>query len=179
MNTVPLTLWNILINAIYYAITAVLGPAAVLFIEAAAGHARHESSGLRAMGIVLGTAGIVLQAWCIVLFQRVGRGTPSPALPTVHFVDRGPYRWVRNPLNLGEVLVLLALAAWFGSGGLLVYVLVAWSAFHAFIVLREEPRHAKLFGAAYLRYQATVNRWLPRPPAASRGPEHAGLDSGS
>jgi protein-S-isoprenylcysteine O-methyltransferase Ste14 len=152
LNTVRLTPCSILINGVYYALTAVLGPALVLWAEAAVGQRRQAPVGLRVSAVVLTAGGVVLQACCIVLFQRLGRGTPSPALPTRRLVAQGPYRWVRNPLNLGELLVFLALAGWFASVGLLIYTCLAWIAFQAFIVLREEPRHVRAFGAAYRGY---------------------------
>ncbi len=161
-----LTLQNVVVNLAYYAITVGLVPATIRSAEAALGLPTHPAIGLRAMGVVLGGAGLLLQVWCIVLFQRVGRGTPSPLVATRRFVCQGPYRWVRNPLNLGELLVFLALAAWFGSIGLLAYAGLAGLAFHAFIVLWEEPRHATLFGEAYTHYRRSVHRWLPRPPPA-------------
>ncbi len=164
-----LTVANILINAAYYAVTVVLLPWACLAVEDALGVVRHPGPSLRVAGAVAAVSGAGLQAWCITLFQKYGGGTPSPARPTRRLVDRGPYQWVRNPMNIGEVLVIVGLAAWFGSPALLAYALLAALAFHAFVVAVEEPRNARDFGASYNDYRRAAGRWLPRPPAAKRG----------
>lgn len=156
-----LTFKNIAINVAYYAVTVVLLPMLVLQLEDSVGVSRISRPALRVIAAIVGVAGIAVQMWCIVLFQRVGRGTPSPLVPTRRLVHSGPYRRVRNPMNIGEMLVFLALALWFGSIGLMLYALAAWLAFHIFIVRTEEPRHRAQFGDEYASYTARVNRWLP------------------
>jgi len=69
---------------------------------------------------------------------------------------------MRNPMNVGEVAVFLALAAWFGSLALVMYALLGWSALHMFVVLYEEPQLARRFGAAYEKYRCEVERWMPK-----------------
>jgi protein-S-isoprenylcysteine O-methyltransferase Ste14 len=44
----------------------------------------------------------------------------------------------------------------------LVYGLIVWAAFHAFVTLYEEPVLRRTFGAGYDTYRANVPRWLPR-----------------
>ena len=159
-----LTLKNILVNACYYLATVILLPIGVLRIERHLGAAGYCSVPLASVAIIVGVVGIVLQAWCILLFQRVGRGTPSPALPPQRLVTTGPYRWVRNPMNWGELFVFLGLAGWYGSPLLTAYAALAGVAFHIFIVKWEEPRLIKTFGADYTRYRDTVSRWRPKTP---------------
>lgn len=152
---------NILLNAIYYGVTVIALPACVLYLEKRAGlQWRMRPSPL--LALICAVAGVLLQAWCIVLFHRVGRGTASPVAPTTVLVTAGPYRMIRNPLNVGEVLLFVALAFWFGSVALLGYALLAWLAFHLFVVRFEEPYLARLHDGSYERYRARVNRWLPR-----------------
>jgi len=156
-----LTFKNLLINLAYYLMTLVVGPYVLLKLESALGLRRQPLPGLWHASFPMAGAGVALQVWCIVLLQIEGRGTPSPALPPSRLVVRGPYRWVRNPLNIGELLVFLALSAGFGSLALLAYTLLAWLLFHVFVVAWEEPRHKKQFGAQFLRYAQAVNRWIP------------------
>ena len=171
-----LTAKNIAINGGYYLATLALVPGALLVLEARLGVVHRPSLTLRSVAVATGLIGATLQAWSIVLFQRVGRGTPSPALPPAVLVIAGPYRWMRNPMNVGEVLLLLALAAWIASPLLLAYAAGAWLAFHAFVVRWEEPRLQGRFGEEYARYRRAVGRWLPRrrrapsAPAATRPP---------
>jgi len=102
-----------------------------------------------------------LQLWCIVLFHRRGQGTPTPALPPRSLVTTGPYRLIRSPMNVGEVLLFAGMAAWFGSIGLAMYAAAAWLAFHLFIVRYEEPHLARTFGAEYDDYRSRTGRWWP------------------
>ena len=95
-------------------------------------------------------------------FAREGQGTLAPWDPPRELVVRGPYRYVRNPMISGVVLVL------FGESLLLLSVPhVAWAAcFLAlnliYIPLVEEPQLARRFGEAYLEYCRHVPRVLPR-----------------
>ncbi|MBI4717718.1 MAG: phosphatidylethanolamine N-methyltransferase family protein [Planctomycetes bacterium] len=163
-----LTLKNILLNLVYYAITVVALPGVCLWADARWGPWRHERGRLlEVTSSVLIACGAGLQIWCIIMFQRLGRGTPSPAIPPERLVTTGPYRYLRNPINLGEVMVFLGLAGWFASLGLLLYALAAAVCFHLFIVAWEEPAHHRKFGEDYVLYRKAVNRWLPRMPRAS------------
>ena len=157
-----LTYKNILLNLSYYSVAILVLPWGLLSLETEWGFPRDPSPSLHYAAIILGTVGFALQLWCIILFQRFGEGTPSPLFPPRKLVTMGPYRFVRNPMNVGELMVLVSLAGWFGSRALLAYALIAWLAFHIFIVLLEEPRHLKRFGDEYGQYKATVNRWIPK-----------------
>jgi len=79
----------------------------------------------------------------------------------MRLVTVGPYRHVRNPMNIGEIMVVVALAGWFGSASLLIYALLAWCTLHGFIVAWQEPGHLQKWGDEYARYCKTVNRWTP------------------
>ena len=153
---------NVVLNLLYYAVTLVGLPCVMLFMEDRIGLRRVFLPLLSIPAVVLALAGAALQLWCITVFQRTGKGTPSPLSPPGRLVTVGPYRWLRNPMNVGEVVLFLALAAWFGSPALLAYALAAWFAFHAFVVYYEEPRLARRFGDRYESYRHAVGRWLPR-----------------
>lgn len=162
-----LTLRNVAVNGLYYAGTVGVLPAAALWAQARWWGLGKFSWSLRAMGMALVLAGAVLQVWSIVLLQTRGWGTPSPATPPVRFVSEGPYAWVRNPINLGESLLFLGLAAWFSAWVLLLYSVLAWLAFHVFIIAWEEPRHRRLYGNEFVGYCVRVSRWLPYRPAVA------------
>ncbi len=71
-------------------------------------------------------------------------------------------------MNVGEVMVLLALAGWFVSPALVIYALLAWLAWHLFVVLWDEPTLLARFGERYARYRAATNRWMPRSDPGPR-----------
>jgi protein-S-isoprenylcysteine O-methyltransferase Ste14 len=74
-------------------------------------------------------------------------------------------------MYVGVVAMIVGQALWFGSGAVLIYAAVIAIAFHVRVVLVEEPRLAKMFGAAYADYRAYVPRWLPRLRRTRTGEE--------
>ena len=121
---------------------------------------------LQIAALPLAVAGIAMVVWVSDSFVRHGRGTPVPIDPPKHFVSHGLYRWVRNPMYVGALLVLAAVTIFYGSAWILLYTLGLWAALHTFTVLLEEPQLKRRFGATYEAYLKEVPRWIPRPPAA-------------
>jgi protein-S-isoprenylcysteine O-methyltransferase Ste14 len=116
------------------------------------------------LGAAVIGAGIALYLWCVWNFATVGRGTPAPWDAPRRFVATGPYRWVRNPMYIAVVTVVLGEAWLFASLPLAIYGLLVAAFFHGFVVLYEEPSLTDTFGDEYLAYRAAVSRWIPRPP---------------
>ena len=75
-----------------------------------------------------------------------------------------PYRWVRNPIYLAALLVVLGEAWLFMSVALRAYAGAMAVCCHLFVTGYEERTLARRFGRSYLEYRHTVPRWLPRPP---------------
>ncbi len=99
---------------------------------------------------------------CVWDFAVTGRGTPAPIDAPKVLVVKGLYRYVRNPIYVGVLLVVLGWAVYFGSLALLVYAACLALLFHLFIVLVEEPVLRRQFGESYEHYCRSVHRWLPR-----------------
>ncbi len=78
----------------------------------------------------------------------------------------GPYRWVRNPIYIAGMLIVLGEAWLFLSAALLLYAGVAAVAFHLLVIAYEEPKLRTQFGEQYETYRRTVPRWIPRRPRA-------------
>src|SRR5215472_17008772 len=112
-------------------------------------------------------AGAALYIWCVWNFAAVGRGTPGLWDSPRQVVAAGPYRWVRNPIYLAALLVVLGEAWLFMSPPLLVYAAAMAVFFHLFVTGYEERRLARQFGDSYLEYRRTVPRWIPRRPRHS------------
>ena len=118
------------------------------------------------VGLVLMVVGAAIDLACFAAFAFVGRGTPAPFDPPRELVPVGPYRFVRNPMYIGALIVLVGFALYERSVSALLFVLFAWLAAHLFVILGEEPVLERKFGESYLRYKASVRRWLPRIPRA-------------
>jgi protein-S-isoprenylcysteine O-methyltransferase Ste14 len=116
--------------------------------------------------VVIGAA-VVISCGVLVLlgaFIRFARadGTPAPPLPTAHLVVVGPYRYVRNPMYLAVLAIILGQALLFGSWGALVYAGVVLLAVALFVLGYEEPTLELEYGDEYRAYRRNVRRWLPR-----------------
>lgn len=119
---------------------------------------------VQALALAIAGLGLGVYLWCLWDFGAAGRGTPAPLDPPRALVVRGLYRYVRNPMYWGVLLVLAGQVLFFGSRPLLLYAL-AWSAtVHLFVVFYEEPALARRFGGAYDQYRASVRRWVPGRP---------------
>jgi protein-S-isoprenylcysteine O-methyltransferase Ste14 len=125
--------------------------------------------GFRFVGGLLVTLGIAGLLDSFTRFAVQGLGTPAPVFPTRHLVVSGLYRYVRNPMYVAVVSTILGQAFLFGSVGLLEYGGLVWLGFHVFVLLYEEPVLRATYGDEYLRFCASVPRWIPRTtPADSR-----------
>src|SRR3954463_3287623 len=110
----------------------------------------------RAVGILLIVAGLPGLVDSFARFALQGLGTPAPIAPTQNLVVTGLYRYVRNPIYVALVAVILGQAALFGDQRLLAYGVLVWLAFHAFVMGYEEPELVRSFGAEYEDFRANV-----------------------
>jgi protein-S-isoprenylcysteine O-methyltransferase Ste14 len=117
--------------------------------------------GRAAGGLVL-VAGLLLFAWCVALFARVGRGTLAPWDPTTRLVAVGPYRHVRNPMITAVLATLVGQALLLGSRVTGLWALAFAAINQTYFVLLEEPGLERRFGDEYRAYRARVPRWVPR-----------------
>ena len=109
--------------------------------------------------LVLGASIYFRTAW---EFAVRGLGTPAPIAPTKFLVVSGLHRYVRNPMYLGVLLVILGEAVLFRSPLLAAYAAFFCVAVNLFVILYEEPTLRRQFGESYEEYRRTVPRWIPR-----------------
>src|SRR5215831_2528608 len=113
--------------------------------------------------VVPGLGGAILPWW--ILTRHGSTPIPAPAAwEAGRVVAAGPYRWVRNPIYIAALLVVLGEAWLFLSLPLLEYAGAMGVFFHLFVTGHEEPALSRRFGTAYLDYLCTVPRWIPHPP---------------
>ncbi len=114
---------------------------------------------VRQAGRALALGGAVLTTWSVVCLVREGEGTPAPYDPPRQFVRSGPYRFCRNPMELGNLLTLLGRALAGGSPRLLLASLLFGASVHSWVVLVEEPGLERQFGDRFRTYRRSVPRW--------------------
>lgn len=111
-------------------------------------------------GVVLFAAGVIMVLACIVQFALQGAGTLSPADPTKKLVIAGLYRYSRNPMYIGVMMMLVGEAMAWGNVYLWLYAALIFLCFYLFVRYREEPRLRRDFGEEYDDYRRRVRRWL-------------------
>src|SRR5215813_608151 len=113
-------------------------------------------------GLLLIVVGLVVMVLTISSFIRIGRGTLAPWSPTKKLVIKGLYRYVRNPMILGVLTVLLGEALIVRSESILIWAGVFFIINTIYFIVYEEPNLEQRFGDDYREYKKHVSRWLPR-----------------
>ena len=118
----------------------------------------------RASAALPALAGIALVVAAAGRF-RAARTTVNPLEPAKAsaLVTGGVFRWSRNPMYLGLLLLLTGWALWLGSASPWL-VLPPFAVFMTVVqIAAEEVALARVFGADYLAYRRTVSRWIGPP----------------
>jgi protein-S-isoprenylcysteine O-methyltransferase Ste14 len=116
----------------------------------------------RLVGVVLLAAGLPVLLDSFARFALQGLGTPAPIFPTRHLIVSGLFRYVRNPIYVAVVSLILGQGLLFGNVSVLEYGIAVWAGFHLFVLLYEEPVLRKSYGPEYEEFCANVPRWIPR-----------------
>ena len=113
-------------------------------------------------GAILGVIGAVLVLACAGVFISRGRGTPAIFDAPRAFVAIGPYKYVRNPMYIGGLMLLVGFGLYERSISILLLALLLFPLVHLFVLSYEEPALARKFGSSYQEYRRAVRRWIPR-----------------
>ena len=115
------------------------------------------------VGAVLTAAGIGVLLEQFARFAVQGRGTPAPVAPPRRLVVGGLYRYVRNPMYVAVITILVGenLLLTGAGPGLALYTAVVTAAMVAFSRWYEEPALLADFGQEYREYRASVPGWIP------------------
>lgn len=118
--------------------------------------------GIHAMAVIIGVLGVCgfLMRWWGSSYHQAGV-VFSGRIETDALTADGPYRYVRNPLYLGNLLQGVAISS-LGPPAVTLIILVALTAFLYRLILLEEAGLCATQGQAYERYCASVPRLIPR-----------------
>jgi protein-S-isoprenylcysteine O-methyltransferase Ste14 len=114
------------------------------------------------LGLVILIPGMVLGSWTSRTFFRIGQGTTVNFEPTQNLVKGGPFRYIRNPMSVGTLIVMAGLAVILSSYVLLILFLFLIPVSHIYVVNVEEKELEVRFGQPFLEYKNSVPRWFPR-----------------
>lgn len=110
--------------------------------------------------LILAGLGVLLNSFA--RFALEGAGTPAPIAPTERLVVGGAYRYVRNPMYVAVLSIILGQTLLFADWRLLFYAGAVAAAVFTFVRLYEEPTLARRYGEEYEAYRRAVPGWLPR-----------------
>jgi protein-S-isoprenylcysteine O-methyltransferase Ste14 len=117
---------------------------------------------MRVLGVILLVAGLIALIQAFVRFVVEGLGTPVPVAAPERLVVGGVYRYVRNPMYVAILAVIVGQALLLGQLGLLLYAAGIWLITASFVRFYEEPALRRRFGADYEAYRRAVPAWWPR-----------------
>lgn len=106
-------------------------------------------------------AGLALMGACAWQFRRAGT-TVNPMKPAKAsaLVDTGLYRLSRNPIYLGDALILVGWGLWLANFASLAAIALLVAYLNRFQIGPEERALRAAFGAEYDAYRARVRRWI-------------------
>ncbi|CAN5144818.1 isoprenylcysteine carboxylmethyltransferase family protein [soil metagenome] len=114
---------------------------------------------MRTIGPLLAGLGLVGFAWMVVTMKRAHTPIRNATPPTL-LVEKGPFRFTRNPMYLFGSIAYVGLAMRFVQPWSLALLPAVVLATHFGVVLREETVLERRFEGAYRSYKARVRRWV-------------------
>lgn len=114
---------------------------------------------LQNIGFLLVILGFLVGLGAMIAFRRAGT-TFNQASTKARLITSGIYRFTRNPVYLGFLLMLIGIPLDAGSywGMLLAPIMVIL--FNRLVIQPEEENLLDKFGEEYRSYRAKVRRWL-------------------
>ncbi len=109
---------------------------------------------LGALGVVVAES---IRIWAV---GFAGSATRTRGETVPELVHSGPYRWVRNPLYIANILLYTSVSVLFGFTYLTAFVFLYSCIQYTFIVRFEEDLLARSFGDSYRHYVENTPRWF-------------------
>ena len=113
----------------------------------------------RALGWAWLAIGLILFAWTLWTFHR-HRTTVNPYASASALCIDGPFRYSRNPIYLGDWLILIGIALLMNTFWPLVFAPLIWLTLRFGVIRYEEAHLEAKFGNAYRDYKTRVRRWI-------------------
>jgi protein-S-isoprenylcysteine O-methyltransferase Ste14 len=111
------------------------------------------------IGVLLVASAVALEIAAAMAFRKA-RTSIMPHRAATTLVTSGPFRFTRNPIYLGNTMLVAGAGLVFGVGWLPVAAIAAAVAVHFLAVLREERHLANIFGDEWQQYAQRVPRWV-------------------
>lgn len=113
----------------------------------------------RLLGWIALGVGLTLFAWTLATFAR-HHTTVNPYVAASTLCTGGPFRFSRNPIYLGDWLILVGVSLLLNTLWPLAFAPLVWATIRYGVIRHEEAHLEAKFGDAYRAYKARVRRWL-------------------
>ena len=114
---------------------------------------------LFAVGWAVVIAAIAMELAAMRAMTRA-KTTIMPNRATDHLVMRGPFSFTRNPIYLGNTMIVIGIGLISGVAWFLPFALIAAFATQKLAIEREERHLEARFGKKYRDYAKRVRRWI-------------------
>lgn len=105
-------------------------------------------------------AGLAIIIWTMVMhFVKTPERVEMVRIPK-YLLVQGPYKFSRNPMFLGELVLWFGWAIFYGSTAVFIGFFLLWVLMNYVAVPREERDLEARFGESYLEYKNSVSRWF-------------------
>ncbi len=115
---------------------------------------------LAPLGRALVVLGSIPAFWALILFRRAGTEINPTSRANRKLLTAGPYRFTRNPMYLGLVLIALGIAFWLGAWPMFLAPLAIFATANWIHIPFEEEKMRRQFAAEFDDYARRVRRWI-------------------
>lgn len=112
-------------------------------------------------GVSIAAFGQIIRGLTIGFVYIFRGGDTNKQIHASELYTNGLMAHTRNPLYIGNILILFGMGIAANSLLFLVIIFPIFVVFYQAIVLAEEAYLSKQFGESYAAYQAKIHRWLP------------------
>jgi protein-S-isoprenylcysteine O-methyltransferase Ste14 len=118
-----------------------------------------DIAGLTLAGGILALAALAWDVTSMLAFAK-HKANIMPNKAATKLITTGPFAWSRNPIYLGNTLLVLGAGTYFGNWWLVGAAFVAAFATQKLAIEREERHMAAKFGSEWETYTKRVRRWV-------------------
>lgn len=111
------------------------------------------------VGVIVSVSGLVVSTVANVSLLK-HRTSTKPFEKPSELIQTEIFRYSRNPVYLGMLLVLTGIEVYLGSATTLAVPLVFFLIFNTTIIPSEERKLQEVFGERYTAYKKSVRRWI-------------------
>lgn len=115
------------------------------------------------VGLLFIPIGFFLMIWtnyALLQIGKIGLRAREPMQRPSNLVQVGPYRFSRNPLYLGGLLILLGLVIIWSSIVTAILLILVYIIFRYVFIKKEETILEEEFGDEYREFKKRVRRWV-------------------